>query len=245
LWWPSQKGADSVSGLAQFWLFAELGEQELQNIMTVAVRRTVPGGTVLFRQGDPTPGLHLVERGAIKIYTPTEAGEERIIDLVGAGECCGEMGVVDRAPSAAWGEAMGQTRLWVVPADAFERLLLSHPATCLKICRLVVAKLRLAGSQLEETLFLSSRERVLRHLVRLAERHGSPAPAPTLRLPVRLTHQEVARLAGTARETVSRVLAELQDRRLLSFADRQMEFTDLPALRALAGLAPAAGAERA
>jgi CRP-like cAMP-binding protein len=80
----------------------------------------------------------------------------------------------------------------VIPAEAFERLLLTRPQLCLTLCRVLVGKLRTAGQQLDETIFLS------------------------------------------ARETVSRVLAELQDRQLLRFVDRQMEIADLGALRRLA-----------
>ncbi|HYG57461.1 MAG TPA: Crp/Fnr family transcriptional regulator [Symbiobacteriaceae bacterium] len=225
-----------MSGLKPHWLFAELDEDELADLAAVAVRRSVEDGVMLFRRGDPTPGLHVVEQGAIKIYRLTREGEERIIDIIGPGECCGEMGVVDGAPSAAWGQAMGLTRLWVLPAPAFERLLLTHPHMCLKLCRVLVGKLRAANQQLEETFFLSSRERVLRRLVRLAERHGRPAPGGGVTLAVRLTHVEIARHAGTARETVTRVLAELQDLGLLRFEGRYMCFADMARLRTLAGV---------
>jgi len=220
-----------------FWLFSDLTDAEFADVRTVAVRRAVPGGVTLFCKGDPTPGLHLVEEGAIKIYNITDEGVERIIDVVGVGECCGEMGVVDGAPSAAWGETLGATRLWVIPALAFERLLLTHPQICLKIARVLVGKLRATGEQLEETLVLSARERVLRRLVRLAERHGYTGADGAVTLGVRLTHQEIARHAGTARETVSRVLAELQDRGLIRFEGRQLCFCDMGGLRRLAGSA--------
>lgn len=221
----------------QHWLFSGLGEGELTSLSALALHRTVPAGTMLFAGGDATPGLHLVERGAIKIFTVTADGAERIIDIIGPGEVCGEMGVVDGAPSAAWGQALGPTRVAVIPAAAFERLLLTEPSVGLKICRVLAAKLRATAAQLDEAIFLGARERVLRHLVRLAERHGR-AQDTELRLGVRLTHQEIARLAGTARETVSRVLGELQDGQVLRFDERRMVIGDLPALRRLAGIEP-------
>lgn len=233
--------------LSDHWLFSGLGAGELAGLTALVRQRTVRPGTILFAKGDPTPGLHLVAKGAIKIFTLTAEGSERIIDIVGPGEVCGEMGVVDSAPSVAWGAALGQTRVAIIPAPALERLLLAHPDVALKLCRVLAAKLRATSAQLDETIFLGARERVLRHLVRLAERHGrigdhQPAVAnrppgePGIWLSVRLTHQEIARLAGTARETVSRVLAELQDRQLLRFAERRMVIADLSALRRLAGL---------
>ncbi|HWI60249.1 MAG TPA: Crp/Fnr family transcriptional regulator [Symbiobacteriaceae bacterium] len=217
------------------WLFSDLGEEELASLSALAVHRTVPAGTMLFAKGDPTPGLHLVERGAIKIFTVTADGAERIIDIIGPGELCGEMGVVDGAPSAAWGQTLGQTRVAIIPAAAFERLLLTEPSVGLKLCRVLAAKLRATAGQLDEAIFLGARERVLRHLVRLAERHGRAAETG-VRLSLKLTHQEIARLAGTARETVSRVLGELQDGQILRFDERRMVIMDLPALRRLAGM---------
>jgi CRP/FNR family cyclic AMP-dependent transcriptional regulator len=226
---------ESTAMLAQTWLFAELNPAERANLEATALLRDVPEGELLFRRDDPTPGLHLITAGAVKIYTLTSQGNERIIDIIGPGEFCGEMGVVDSAPSGAWGETLEPTQFWVIPPAEFERVLLTHPAIGLKLCRVLVGKLRNASLLLDETLFLSSRERVLRHLVRLAERHGRPTEGGLL-VGLRLTHQEIAQLAGTARETVSRVLAELQDLRVLRFLGRQMLFADLTRLRIVAGL---------
>lgn len=219
--------------LSRFALLQALPAAEQDLLASVAVRRSLPDGTLLFRQGDPTPGLHLVEKGAIKIYQLTESGEERIIDLIGRGGCCGEMGIIDRAPSAAWGETLGPTELWVIPAAELERLLLAHPAFCLSLCRVVVGRLRQTGQQLEEAIRLGARQRVLRTLVRLLAHHGEAVPGG-IRLGVRLTHEELGRLAGTARETVSRVLLDLQDRRVIRFVGRQLEVIDPDRLQELA-----------
>ncbi len=216
-----------------FWLFDGLDQEELRQIEAVATQRCVEDGTVLFRRGDPTPALHLVESGAVKIYSITPDGEERIISLVGPGEICGEMGIVDCAPSGAWGQAMGRTCFREIPAPAFERLMLTHPAICLKVCRVLVAKLRQAGRQIDETLFLTSRQRVLSQLLRLLEQMGRPDPGGGVRIPVKLTHQEIALLAGTSRETVTRLLSDLQSRGLLTIVDRQMVFSNVQGLRDL------------
>lgn len=223
-----------MSFLKQTWLFAELDATETARLAAAAVLRTAPAGQLLFCKGDPTPGLHLVETGSIKLYTLTEAGDERIIDFIGPGEICGEMGVVDAAPSMAWGESLEPVRYWVIPPAEFERVLLGNPNIAVKLCRVLVAKLRVSSRQLEETIFLSSRERVLNHLLRLAKRHGRPGEQGVL-VGLRLTHLEIARLAGTARETVSRVLAELQDRGLLKVSGRQLCFPSLDGLQKLAG----------
>lgn len=219
--------------VTNFALLQALPEAEQTLLASVAIRRSLPDGTRLFSQGDPTPGLHLVEKGAIKIYQLTEAGQERIIDLIGRGGCCGEMGIIDRAASAAWGETLGQTELWVIPAAELERLLLAHPAFCLSLCRVVVGRLRQTGQQLEEAIRLGARQRVLRTLVRLLDQHGEAVPGG-IRLGVRLTHEELSRLAGTARETVSRALLDLQDRQVVRFVGRQLEVIDPDRLRRLA-----------
>lgn len=221
----------ALEGLRRFWLFADLEDEEICSLTEVAVTLRAADGEMLFGLGDPTPGLHLVEAGAIKIYTLTPEGEERIIDIVGPGQFCGEMGVVDAAPSSAWGEALGPTACRVIPPEAFERLLLANPRLSLKLCRALVAKLRAASQQLDDATFLGARQRVLRRLAYLAERHGRPCPEGTL-VPLRLTHEEVARMAGTARETVSRVLSELQERGVVSFVGRQMLIRNVDALMA-------------
>lgn len=221
--------------MQRHWLFADLDETEWAELTRAATRTCVADGTLLFRRDDPTPGLHLVEEGAIKLYSITPEGAERIIDIIGPGEFCGEMGVINQAPSVAWGEALGETRLVIIPAAAVERLLQTAPLVGWKISRVLAAKLRRAGEALDEALFLRSRVRVLRHLVRLAERHGQPE-GTGLVIGLRLTHEELAHLVGTARETVSRTLAELQGQGLLAFRGRALWVRDLAGLRGMAGL---------
>lgn len=222
--------------LGRFALLSDLDDAELTILAAVAHRRQVQAGHLLFRRGDPTPGLHLIESGMVKIYQITPGGEERIIDIIGPGDLCGEMGIVDRAPSGAWGEALTPLIYREIPAAAFERQMLQHPALCLKVCRVLVAKLRLASRQMEETLYLSSRQRVLRQLIRLVEKLGHPAKAGGVQVDLRLTHQEIAYLAGTARETVSRLMSDLQRQGLLRHAERQMIFPDLAPLRQMAAV---------
>ena len=145
------------------------------------------------------------------------------------------MGVVDAAPSVAWGQTLATASIRVIPASDCERVLLTHPQICLKLCRVLTAKLRTAGTQMDETLFSRRGDRVLRQLVRLAQRHGR-AEQGGVRVPLKLTHQEIAYLAGTARETVSRVMAELQDAGVLRLSDRQMLFQSTASLRRCAGV---------
>jgi len=221
----------------QHWLFVDLLDSEWADLAASARRLTVADGTLLFRRGDPTPGLHLVEEGAIKIYTLTGSGDERIIDILGPGELCGEMGVVDGGASTAWGEAWGDSRLWVIPADLAQRLLRTNPQIAWQVSRLLVAKLRIASQQVDEAIFLRSRDRVIRQMLRLCDRYGQ-SDGEGLRISLRMTHEEIARMAGTARETVSRTLGELQDRSILAFRERFMLIRDPAALRALAEAEP-------
>lgn len=202
------KGADSVAQLAGFWLFADLTDDERKALQEVAVRQTVADGHVLFRTGDPTPGLHLVVEGAVRIFTSPRKGRSGSSILLARASSAGRWGWWTPPPPAPGGQAVGETQLQIIPAPAFERLLLTHPGISLKVCRVLVGKLRDARSQLDEAIFLRSRDRVPRHLVRLVERHGRTA-VDGLQVGLRLTHQEISHLSGTDRETVSRVLAEL------------------------------------
>ena len=213
--------------LQEHWLFAEWDSHELGALNALTRRETLPDATQLFAEGDPTPGLHLVLRGAIKIYTLDGCGRERIISLIGPGQFCGEMGVVDSAPSSAWGETHGETELLIIPADAFKHAMLTSPGICLKVCRVLSARLRRADALLSDMTWRNARQRVLRGLLRLAE----AAPDGSGRFPVRMTHQELAGLLGTARETVSRVLADLQERGLLVSRERSWHVPSLAALQ--------------
>ncbi|MCL4515606.1 MAG: Crp/Fnr family transcriptional regulator [Firmicutes bacterium] len=191
-------------------LFAGMDERELTKLAGIAHERQYPKGAVLFFSDEPGDALFVIKDGSVKIYLLAGDGREKTLAIFGKGDFFGEMALLDEGPRSAIAETLEETHLLVVDKANFTRLLESTPRMALKIIRVLTERLRQANAQLEGLAFTDVRTRVAGTLKRLAAEHGVAAEGG-VRIGIRLTHQQLANLAGTSRETVTRILCELQD----------------------------------
>lgn len=243
--------ADRIDALRKVSLFAELGDDEIARVAEIAVERTYRKGSVIFFEEDLGDSLYVVISGAVKIYRVAPDGREKTLALLEAGEVFGEMALLEQAPRSAVAEALILTHLLVVLDRDFNRLIRAEPEIALSLLRVLSKRLRDMNLQLEDALFKDVRGRVIQTLLRLSER-GREADVAKGREPevserrmdapssdgrrvirLRLTHREIANLAGAARETVTRTLCQLQDLGYLAIEDRLIVIVDTGVLREL------------
>jgi CRP/FNR family transcriptional regulator, cyclic AMP receptor protein len=182
-------------------LLADLPPEDVQQVLSIARRRTFSRGEVVFHDGDPADSLHLVVRGRFGARVLTPLGDSVLIDVVGPGESFGELALLlPEARRSATAEALedGETRS--VYGEDFARLQRAHPGVKDVLLRLVAVRLRRSTERLVEAHYVDAETRVRRRLSELA--------AATEDGVVRLTQEDLAALAGTSRATVNRVLGE-------------------------------------
>lgn len=213
-------------------LFAGLSAADLKLIADLTVKHTYKRGTVIFFENDPGDALHVVTAGMVKIYRLADDGREKTLTYVGEGEFFGEMALLDDGPRSAVAEALEATHTLALYRADFVRLLHSQPQISLEIIKVLSQRLRQTNEQLMDVIFRDARGRVAACLVDLAKRHGNTAP-DGVRIELKLTHQELASLVGTARETISRILAELQNEELIYLDGRRLVVRNLHELARL------------
>lgn len=209
-------------------LFADLSADDLAGLARLAVERRYRKGTVIFFENDPGDALYVVKVGHVKIYRVAEDGREKSLVLLGPGEFFGELALLDSEPRSAVAEALSPTVLFVLGRTGFVNLVLERPQIALQALRVLSRRLRQTDAQLMDVIFHDVRSRVIRTLYHLAEQHGVDEPQGR-RINLKLTHQEIANLAGTSRETVTRTLASLQDERRITFDRRYIVVKDFAA----------------
>lgn len=166
-------------------------------------------GDHLFQQGGQPHAVFLVESGRVNWTRLTEDGNEQSLQVVGPGEAVGLIGLMDRRPYMGSAIALDEITAWELSAAAFESLVQKHPEAALLIIRLLSVKMRQVVEHIHSLSGRSAAERVITVLLEKARPEAE-------RCVVALTHQEIAQISGLARETVSRVLAELQRRGTVS-----------------------------
>jgi CRP-like cAMP-binding protein len=171
--------------------------------------------SLIFGQDDEGDALFIIERGRVKVSLYGEGGREVILSIFRAGDFFGEMSLLDGQPRSANVLALEESDLLVLSREDFVGHLRSEPATALNILAEMSRRLRRADEVIGNLALLDVYGRVARVLLDLARREGRQTDEGVL-VKERPTQQDLASMIGTSRETVSRVLSELQRRGYLS-----------------------------
>lgn len=224
---------DPISVMATIPLFSRVDRASLERLRGISRKRRYGRGSPIFFEGDPGDCLVIIASGVVKIHKAAEDGRQKILAILEAGDFFGEMGVLDGAPRSAAAEALSDCEVLILDRNRFLDLLKTTPGLATDVALALAERLRRTNEDLERLAFRDARGRVVEALLQLSRAHGEKTSLG-VRLTVRLTHQELASYAGVTRETVTRVLAELQDSRLVSVgADRRIIIRNEDGLRGL------------
>ena len=184
-------------------------------LFDVARLHQLKAGDVLFAAGDVGDGCYRLDEGLLKVMVTSPSGEERIVAILGPGAVVGELAMIDRMPRSASVEALRDSVLRFISRQAYEKRVLAHPETKQALLEILAFRLRQADEELAAATFLSVKARVARALLELAEFIGQPSGPQCIVLDEKISHADLAAMAGVARENASRVLSEWRRRNLV------------------------------
>lgn len=176
----------------------------------------------VFRFGAPGRNVYVLESGRAKIYKLADNGREVILWFCFPGEVFGLAEAPRGTMREVYAQACTRVRVHVISRDQFSDFLESHPGTALQVIDLLSCRMRVLGDMLLNLVSDDVSSRVVKLLFRLAARYGRRSDeAIDLELP--LTHQDMADMVGTTRQTVTTVLGELKRQGLLSMDHHHMQ----------------------
>ncbi|HEY3998894.1 MAG TPA: Crp/Fnr family transcriptional regulator [Candidatus Xenobia bacterium] len=226
---------DHAKFLRGIHMFELLGDEELKHVQSIGYVRDFRKGEVLFHEGDPGDTLYILVAGAIKVYRVTEEGWEKTIHLAGEGDFLGEMSLLDGAPRSATAECLDQTTCICIGRQDFQNLLDKNPKLSRTILEDMCKRLRATTGELVDVSFKDARFRLVKLLASLAERYGRPDDGGQVQIKLRLTHQDLANMISSKRETVTRILQEFQDSQAISIDNRHIYVKDLQSFKKWVG----------
>ena len=212
-------------------LFEQLESSDLAELEQVSRVRDFSRKEAIYAPSDEGDSVLLVVTGRAKIYHLTADGKESVMGFIDAGEIFGELSALEPGPRGEFAEAMEASRIVAIPRRDFSRMLERRPELSLKLTRLIGLRRRSIERRLKSLLFQSHRDRLLNLLAELAEKYGQPSDCGTL-LTIRLSHQEIASVIGSTRETITLLLGELQDEGVLRVIRRKICIRDVARLQA-------------
>ena len=218
-------------------LFSDLEEDELERFSHVAVPRSFPAGTRVFHEGDSSDACYIVKSGAFRVTREHSDGRAITLATLGPGEIFGELAMLDGDQRSASAEALSDGELLALPAGDVRALLSRHPEIALKLVAGLVRRLRAANVRISRQSFQTVPSRVAGILAQLSREaqevpDGNGAEANgTAEVTIRMNQTDLAQLAGTSRESVSRFLAELERAGVVRSGRGRVTVLDPPKLR--------------
>jgi CRP/FNR family transcriptional regulator len=228
---------DLAAVLEKTALLSGLTPAELHQLAARTARKRFGAGELLFSEGEPCHGLHIIARGKVRIFKTSLGGREQVLAVNVPGESVAELPVFDGGPYPASAVAIEDAEIAFISRRDFQAYCIEHPEVALKVLATVGARLRRLVGIIEELSFTTIRQRLITALVRLAESEGNPT-ARGIEFQLPASHQELANQLGTVRELISRNLMRLQAEGLLEVDARQIVVTDIKGLRALLTATP-------
>jgi CRP/FNR family transcriptional regulator, cyclic AMP receptor protein len=189
-------------------LFASLPEADLRAVAGNTRSMVKRKAATIFEEGSPADSCYVITSGRAKVVLSGGEATEVILGTVEALELVGELSLLDSSPRSAGLVALEECQLLRLPKASFQQLRANRAFEDRLVVH-VTAMLRRATEQLRAIYTYDSAERVAWCLARLAIRSGRRVGATRVITP-RPPHQELADMTGCSRETVTRVLAQLQ-----------------------------------
>ena len=199
----------SLAVLRQVPYFADLDAAGLARIEERLVERRYERGRVVFMEGGPCQGLYAVRSGRVRIFKVSPEGREQVLMVAGPGETFNEVPNFDGGSNPASAEALEPSVLYLLPKADLLSIVEAEPVVARAIIRVFASHLRHLTALVEDLSFRNVTSRVAKILLAQVQRVESGAG------PGRLTQQQMAAMAGTAREVVGRALKSLEQQGII------------------------------
>jgi CRP-like cAMP-binding protein len=188
---------------------------------------------VIYLPGDRAQGVHFLAGGRIKISKVTRDGKELTLAYRTEGDFFGEPCLLDGGPREEMAEAMDSSTTVEVDRELLDQLLKTNGAAAYKFARALIARRKDLETRVEQLIFKDVGSKLAELLLSLGHEHGI-ADERGLIVGLKITHQEMANLIGSTRETVSLTLSQFKRKGLIQTDGRKVILSDPEGLRALA-----------
>jgi len=199
---------EAIESLQSIPLFSKVSRADLEALASRLIERRYPKQSTIVEEGLAGDYMYVIREGRVKVVKSSDDGREKIMDFLEEGSFFGEMSLLDQQPRSASVETLGPVRLLALSRTDFLDVLRRSPDLALAVIHVLTQRLRETDEQASSMSFQRVKERTRGLFERIAR---DPAPGETSRTTPTLTHQQIADMIGTSRETVTRVIKQLKD----------------------------------
>ncbi len=211
-------------------LFERLEPTQLDWLETRSRLRRFAKNSMIYLPADQADGVLLLAEGRVKISSLTAEGKQSILTFIEPGEVFGELALFQKGDREEFAEATEDSAIVLIPADSMRKVAEESPHLAMGVTRMVGLRRRRVERRLRYLLFHSNRERLVNLLLELAEDFGTQQADGSVTLRIKLSHQDLASIIGSTRESVTVILGQLQAEGYLQLGRRKITLTGLDGL---------------
>lgn len=194
--------------------------------------REIPRRQVIYLPGDPGDLVYFINGGRVKCSKVTRDGKELTLAYRGAGQLFGELALLNAAPREEMAEAMKNAIITEMPCELMRQLLLSDAGLAFQFACVLGERRQALETKLEHLVFRDVPAKLAALLLELAAEYGVETEEGS-QLGLKITHQEMANLIGSTRETISLTLAQFKKKGLINMNGRTVIVADDEGLRSM------------
>lgn len=210
--------------------FRDIESSLLDQLVPYMHQKTYRKGELIFLEGDQGNEIYFIGSGSVSIYS-FDKSKKVILAFLREGEYFGEMALMKPGVvRSATAECLMTTRLYILRRHDFQLLIENDRNIAFRLLDYTMERLRRANQQIYDLTFLNVRSRIIKKLLYMMESYTTE-PCDDYIIPVKITHQQMAEMVGAVRETVSKVLQELQDEGLIQIQDKRIHLLNLQLLK--------------
>ena len=216
--------------LFQFPLFESLSQEEKNHLSAMVEYKKKPKYSFIYHSNEPSDTIFFLVKGAVKIGTHSHDGKEVIKSLKHPMAMFGELGLIGEQRRQEFAQVLKEeVHLFTIKVQDFKKLMKSNYTLCDKVMSLFGNRLMKAESKLESLIFKDARTRIIEFIKDSVKTRGRRVGFEML-LKHQLTHQDIANITCTSRQTVTLVLNELKKSDLIYFNRGKILVRDMQAL---------------
>ncbi|MGF7185102.1 CRP/FNR family transcriptional regulator [Desulfitispora alkaliphila] len=221
-----------VNALLKFDLFKNEDRTTVEEIARKMLVRSFKRKSVIVMEGEPADYFYFVLEGKVKLSKLSEDGQEKIVLIIGCEEFFGEVSALDGGEQPLIAETLVSCKVAMLPIQCLREILEDTPRMALIIMDAMAKRMRQSYRQIKNLAMKNTQSRLASRLFKLSRDYGKK-DGDVINIELQLTHQELASLVGTSRETVSRTLSGLEKENIISITNQRISILDMPSLKKL------------
>lgn len=217
--------------LENFNLFDGLSKEMMMEVGERTTMLNAKKGQFIYFPEDPSKSIFFLKRGRIKIGQTSEGGRETLKVILHPGEVFGELALTGEEKRGDFAQALeNDVLICAMGIEDLEEMMGRNPSLGIKITKLIGFRLKKIERKLNDLIFKDARTRIIDFIREMGEEHGRPAGDEVL-IKHSLTHQDIANLTASSRQTVTTLLNELREKNIINFERKRILVRDMSKLQ--------------